>query len=113
METIVKNAGMKLLKQPRQPLPLLNLLAIMTCTMREHLKQSYEHVWTAPDNKEIILANKKYRNFTTSSHPITSNIPAWAGSSWSDGGLFTTFNFVRFYEGKKTGTNNMEYGWWR
>ena len=39
METKVKNAGMKLLKQPRQPLPLLNLLAIMTCTMREHLKQ--------------------------------------------------------------------------
>ena len=52
-------------------------------------------MWTAPDNKEIILANKKYRNFTTSSHPITSNIPAWAGSSWSDGGLFTTFNFAQ------------------
>lgn len=73
---------------------------------------NYEHVWTAPDNKEIILANKKYRNFTTSSHPITSNIPAWAGSSWSDGGLFTTFNFVRFYE-KKDGnqqTWNMDGG---
>ena len=55
---------------------------------------------------------RKYRNFATSSHPITSNIPAWAGSSWSDGVFFTTFNFVRFYE-KKDGnqqTWNMDGG---
>ena len=63
METIVKNAGMKLLKQPRQPLPLLNLLAIMTCTMREHLKQITEHVWTAPDNKGNNSGQQKIPEF--------------------------------------------------
>ena len=64
---------------------------------------NYEYVWTQPDNVEIILANKKYRNFSTSNNPITGNIPQWAGSSWSDGGLFATFNFVRKYE-KRDGT---------
>lgn len=64
---------------------------------------NYEYVWTQPDNVEIILANKKYRNFSTSNKPITGNIPQWAGSSWSDGGLFATFNFVQKYE-KTDGT---------
>lgn len=64
---------------------------------------NYEYVWTTPDNKEVLLANKKYRNFSTSNTPLTSNLPQWAGSGWSDGGLFATFNFVRFYE-KKDGT---------
>lgn len=65
--------------------------------------KNYEYVWTTPDNKEVILANKKYRNFTTGNTPLTSSLPQWAGSGWSDGGLFATFNFVRFYE-KKDGT---------
>lgn len=64
---------------------------------------NYEYVWTTPDNCEIILANKKYRNFSTNTKPITSNIPQWAGSSWSDGGLFAPLNFVKKYE-KKDGT---------
>ena len=64
---------------------------------------NYEYVWTTPDNCEIILANKKYRNFSTDTRPITSNIPQWAGSSWSDGGLFAPLNFVKKYE-KKDGT---------
>lgn len=73
---------------------------------------NYEHVWTEPDNVEIILANKKYRNFSTFDKPISGNVPEWAGSSWSDGGLFATFNFVMKYE-KKDGnkqTWNMEGG---
>ena len=64
---------------------------------------NYEYVWTTPDNCEIILSNKKYRNFSTSNKPITGNIPQWAGSSWSDGGLFATFNMVKKYE-KTDGT---------
>lgn len=64
---------------------------------------NYEYVWTTPDNCEIILANKKYRNFSTNTKPITSNIPQWAGSSWSDGGLFAPLNFVKKYE-KRDGT---------
>lgn len=73
---------------------------------------NYEHVWTEPDNVEIILANKKYRNFSTFDKPISGNVPEWAGSSWSDGGLFATFNFVMKYE-KKDGNKqswNMEGG---
>lgn len=64
---------------------------------------NYEYVWTTPDNCEVILANKKYRGSTTANMPITANIPTWAGSSWSDGGLFATLNFVMKYE-KKDGT---------
>ena len=52
METIVKNAGMKLLKQPRQPLQLLNILAIMTCTMREKLKQTKNMCGLLPITKK-------------------------------------------------------------
>lgn len=64
---------------------------------------NYEYVWTTPDNCEIILANKKYRNFSTGNKPITANVPQWAGSSWSDGGLFAPLNFVMRYE-RKDGT---------
>lgn len=65
---------------------------------------NYEYVWTVPDNKEIILANKKYRNFKVSSRPMVANLPTWAmNKAWGDGGLYATFNFVKFYE-KKDGT---------
>ncbi len=65
---------------------------------------NYEYVWTTPDNKEVILANKKYRNFKVSSMPLAATLPSWANNnSWSDGGLFATFNFVKFYE-KRDGT---------
>lgn len=65
---------------------------------------NYEHVWSVPDNKEIILANKKYRNFKVTSRPMVANLPTWAmNKAWGDGGLYVTFNFVKFYE-KKDGT---------
>ncbi len=65
---------------------------------------NYEHVWTVPDNKEIILANKKYRNFKVSSRPMVADLPVWAmNKAWGDGGLYVTFNFVKFYE-KRDGT---------
>ncbi len=65
---------------------------------------NYEYVWTVPDNKEIILANKKYRNFRVSSRPLVANLPVWANNfGWADGGLYVTFNFVKFYE-KQDGT---------
>lgn len=65
---------------------------------------NYEYVWTTPDNKEIILANKKYRNFKVSSLPMVANLPTWAmNKAWGDGGLYATFNFVKFYE-KRDGT---------
>lgn len=65
---------------------------------------NYEYVWTTPDNKEIILANKKYRDFKVSRLPLVANLPTWAmNKSWGDGGLYATFNFVKFYE-KKDGT---------
>ncbi len=55
-------------------------------------------------NKEIILANKKYRDFKVSRLPLVANLPTWAmNKSWGDGGLYATFNFVKFYE-KKDGT---------
>lgn len=63
---------------------------------------NYEYIWTTPDNEEIILANKKYRGFATNNRPLTGNLPLWGGGGWSDGGLFATFNFVKFYE-KKNG----------
>ena len=63
---------------------------------------NYEQMWTLPDNCEIILANKKYRNFKVSEKPLAADLPSWANNqSWSDGGLFATFNFVKFYETKK------------
>jgi len=62
---------------------------------------NYEQMWTLPDNCEIILANKKYRNFKVSEKPLAADLPSWANNqSWSDGGLFATFNFVKFYETK-------------
>ncbi len=66
--------------------------------------QDYETVWTTPDTKEIILSNKKYRGFSTSTRPLTNQLPQWAGSGYSDGGLFATFNFVKFYEKRADGT---------
>ena len=67
-------------------------------------EQDYENVWAEPDNVEIILANKKYRNFKVSRLPMVANLPMWAmNKSWGDGGLYVTFNFVKFYE-KKDGT---------
>ena len=65
---------------------------------------NYEHVWSVPDNKEIILSNKKYKNFKVSGRPIVADLPVWAmNKAWGDGGLYATFNFVKFYE-KKDGT---------
>lgn len=65
---------------------------------------NYEYVWTVPDNKEIILANKKYRNFRVSARPMVADLPVWAmNKAWGDGGLYATFNFVKFYE-KRDGT---------
>ncbi len=33
--------------------------------------------------------------------PLAADLPSWANNqSWSDGGLFATFNFVKFYETK-------------
>ena len=66
--------------------------------------QDYENVWAEPDNVEIILANKKYRNLKVSRLPLVANLPVWAmNKSWGDGGLYVTFNFVKYYE-KKDGT---------
>ena len=67
-------------------------------------EENYEYVWTTPDNEEIILANKKYRNFSVRNKPIVADIPEWAGANWGDNaGLMATMNLVMKYE-KKDGT---------
>lgn len=65
---------------------------------------NYEYVWSTPDNKEVILANRKYRNFRVSSRPLATLLPTWANNkAWDASGTFPTWNFVKFYQ-KKDGT---------
>lgn len=65
---------------------------------------NYEYVWTTPDNKEVILANKKYRNFRVSARPLATILPTWANNkAWDASGTFPTLNFVKFYQ-KKDGS---------
>lgn len=64
--------------------------------------KNYEYVWTVPDNKEIIFANKKYRNFKVTARPLVANLPSWANNNWwTESGLYPTLNFVKFYETKE------------
>lgn len=62
---------------------------------------NYEYVWSTPDNKEVILANKKYRNFKVSARPLATMLPTWANNkAWDASGTFPTLNFVKFYQQK-------------
>ena len=64
--------------------------------------KNYEYVWTVPDNKEVIFANKKYRNFKVTARPLVANLPSWANNGWwTESGLYPTLNFVKFYETKE------------
>lgn len=56
---------------------------------------NYQYMWETPDNEEIILAEKSKPERWQGHFPYTYFFPA------GNGGLFVTWNFMKFYETKQ------------
>lgn len=87
---------------------------LVTVRWGEHLETNYEHVDCSLIQQRNNSGQTRTPNFTnTSSHPITSNIPAWAEVSWARRSTFYNFSLSVLYE-KKTGTNKdgIWMVWW-